>query len=397
MSDPRSISPSDDWVRNIADAVRDLVREHGVERFREIVQQWKTERDTAPIGEATSKKIAYKADLPLLRIGDDDGKTVPKTMAEKYVVLAVIHDGTCLETEPIDPWREHRESWNLKRKHLKAAIELGAGYWAMVEDVKQGRLQGHEYEDDYRRELLAVLEDVRKDLASVGPIGQAEEAAGTGKPLTREGTLNLPGAPSEDFNPLADERIKDAVKEALTEHAKETGDVQSKPAKRPKKGDEKWRRAQKRLLDRLERNTLPKTIRDAAKAIEFKYGTTRRAVKKSATLGAYFGIASDTENSAGNPSSVLDELAQQADPETRKLVQEMAPERRKEAEAACQDMPPERRVEFFKALTSNPDTKGKLHGMTTLDSDEQDPTSEDYVRKGARRRERRAGSRREDD
>lgn len=168
-------------------------------------------------------------------------------------------------------------------------------------------------------------------------------------------------------------------------------------SKRPKVGDEKWRRAQEKMLGRLNKEILPKTLRDTAKAIEETYSTTRRAALKSPTLSAYFGLNSDAAESTPETGGLLDELAKQADHRTQRAIEDMTPGQRQEAESALRDMDPQQAPELVKTLASDPDSQKALRGLARLDADEQDPTSEDYIPKRARRRERQAGDRHEDE
>ena len=171
MSKNRSEGAVGDWVRNIGIEVRGLVRTYGIESFRTMVRQWKVERDAAPTDET-----GFKPDLPLLRLGDDEGKPTPKTLPEKYAVLAAIHDGMQPEAEQINPWFGRPGKENASHGTRRAAVESWGGYRGMVLDVKHDRLRGHKSEDELRAELLSVLEDVRQDLARKHPgLGAAAE------------------------------------------------------------------------------------------------------------------------------------------------------------------------------------------------------------------------------
>jgi|GEM_PF-5099459 len=77
------------------------------------------------------------------------------TLAEKYVVLAAIHDHFCPRREPIDPWRNEQDAWEPSPKQL---IMPGMPYIRLMDDAKQSP------EDD-EDDLFSILKDVRFDLS----------------------------------------------------------------------------------------------------------------------------------------------------------------------------------------------------------------------------------------
>ena len=98
---------------------------------------------------------------------------------------------------------------------------------------------------------------------------------------------------------------------------------------RRKSGGEKWRKAQKRMLNLFQHDKLPQILRQAAKLLRsegFSYNTVRTAAHKSRTLRAHFKLGSATDDPNGAASSILDELAQQEDRRTRQAVRMMLPQ-----------------------------------------------------------------------
>ena len=139
-------------------------------------------------------------------------------------------------------------------------------------------------------------------------------------------------------------------------------DQEQEPEKRTnrrgKQGVEKWRRAQQKMLVRLKHGTLPKTLRDAAKAIDETYGTTRRAARKSAILAAHFGVQVDGDAAGTAGGSLLEELATQADKRTRERIEQMPERDRAEIEAQLREMPRDDWPKLVQVLATNPEAGG---------------------------------------
>jgi hypothetical protein len=97
------------------------------------------------------------------------------------------------------------------------------------------------------------------------------------------------------------------------------------------RGRLEWEIAQSLMLARLTQGTLPKSIRDAAKAIGRTNSTTRKAVHETDSLKTHFGLSA--ENTKPSPGKLLEELASQSDARTRRYLQNLPQDKRKEVEA----------------------------------------------------------------
>jgi hypothetical protein len=145
---------------------------------------------------------------------------------------------------------------------------------------------------------------------------------------------------------------------------------------RGKPGTEKWRRAQRKMLDRLKRGRLPESLRRAAKAIEETYDTTRRAAFKSPSLVAHFGLQADKNAAGVAEGSFLEELAQQGDKRTRRHIEQMAPDQRAEAEAGLRQIPRENWPDLLRTMAFDPDA-GSAGDVPLIEDTDQDSQADD--------------------
>lgn len=123
--------------------------------------------------------------------------------------------------------------------------------------------------------------------------------------------------------------------------------------RRARHGEEKWRQAQRVMLDRLLARTLPDSLRRTAKALVESYDTVRRAAMRSLLLAAHFEL--DYEAPRNSSGSILEELAQQAAPQMRTMIERLSREERRRTEAQLKKMSPTQRVELLRTLAKNPD------------------------------------------
>lgn len=136
--------------------------------------------------------------------------------------------------------------------------------------------------------------------------------------------------------------------------ADRTNDRRQNPASRQLE----WQRVQRLLLDRLQKETLPTSIRDAAKAVNANYNSARAAVHKSDSLRTHFNIQDDTPvpgDQTPAAQGILDELAQQADRPTTQYLKGLPGEKRQELESQMQQMKPAKRLDLVKTMAHDPD------------------------------------------
>jgi hypothetical protein len=149
--------------------------------------------------------------------------------------------------------------------------------------------------------------------------------------------------------------------------------------KRGKAGAEKWRQAQDRMMVLHRRGKLPATLRQAQKLLKsdrFGESTVRTAAHRSGILKSHFGLV-DSNAKPQSGESLLDELAAQADKDTRQAIERMTPDRRREAEAALQDMDPDQQAELLQTLARNPDA-GRVGDVQYIENADQDSQSDDW-------------------
>ena len=151
-----------------------------------------------------------------------------------------------------------------------------------------------------------------------------------------------------------------------------------RPAKnaRPKSGGEKWRKAQKRMLNLVPDGKLPGTLRHTAKLLGFSYSTVRAAARESPTLLAHFKLCTATDDPNGTTNSNLDELAQQSDGRTQQAIRRMSLQERAKADAHLKGMPVSDALELVKTLAHDPDA-GRTADVSYIEEADQDERHND--------------------
>ena len=170
----------------------------------------------------------------------------------------------------------------------------------------------------------------------------------------------------------SNDQMKQALKDALVEHDQVAGSSGQKS----KPGNEKWRRAQIRMIERMKNGKLPSTLRDAAKYLKsegFGYNTVRDAAHRSPTLRAHFDLKGQPTLKSG---SLLDELAKQSDSRTRQVIENMTPDQRVETEKELQKLAPDQALELVKTLGVNPDA-GSTGDLYLIENTDQDSRTDD--------------------
>lgn len=158
----------------------------------------------------------------------------------------------------------------------------------------------------------------------------------------------------------------------LWEWERETGSLvasDSKPdnvTKQKQRGQVAWKVAQSLMLVRLKDETLPRSIRDAAKAIGKTYSTTRTAARKSDALKTHFGLSDEKPEPLSG--ELLEELTSQADARTKQFLARLSPIHRAKVETQLQNMSADKRLELLKILAKSPD--GGSCGDRSLRDDE---------------------------
>ena len=158
----------------------------------------------------------------------------------------------------------------------------------------------------------------------------------------------------------------------------QAGSVRSaeRAGKRGKQRTEKWRRARSRMAERLRQETLPKSLRDAAKAIGSTYSTTRRAAHKSRLLRSHSGLHPDGNGVDAGGGSLLEEMTGQVDQRTRVFMEQMNARKREDTEAELQQMEPEQQVALLKVLAKDPDA-GSTGDVSLIEDADQDSRLDD--------------------
>ena len=148
---------------------------------------------------------------------------------------------------------------------------------------------------------------------------------------------------------------------------------------RRKSGGEKWRKAQKRMLNLFQHDKLPQILRQAAKLLRsegFSYNTVRTAAHKSRTLRAHFKLGTATDEPNGTAISFLDELALQSDRRTQRAIRSMSPQQRAKVEAELKDMPAADVLALVKTLAHDPDA-GSTGDVAYIEEADQDTRDDD--------------------
>jgi len=153
----------------------------------------------------------------------------------------------------------------------------------------------------------------------------------------------------------------------------------SAQTKRPPTGHEKWRDTQDRMLSLFRRGDLPSSIRKTHKLLKgsgysVSLDTVRRASVKSSPLSDHFRLVrpehSRTPGAESPAGSLLDELAGQADAQTRRFIDRLTDRQRQDANSVLAEMHPADRLDLIQALASNPDNVNALrNGVTLMDHD----------------------------
>ena len=143
------------------------------------------------------------------------------------------------------------------------------------------------------------------------------------------------------------------------------------------RGRVKWKVAQSLMLTRLKNETLPKSLRDAQKAIDYTYSTTRKAVTESDALKTHFGLSGAKAKPAAG--KLLEELTSQADAHTKRYLEHLQQSEREEMEKQLNGMPADKRLELLKTLATSPDggSCGDVSYRDELDSDSDEYSDDD--------------------
>lgn len=160
----------------------------------------------------------------------------------------------------------------------------------------------------------------------------------------------------------------------------------------PAKGQEKWRKAQRRMMELFQQDKLPKTVRQAAKLLKsenYTYNTVLTAAHNSVTLRSHFDLQDSDAKREGTSGNLLDELAEQSDKKTADYLEKLSPDQRYKAQEHLKGMSREEQLNLVGTLALNPDAGST--GDCYLDAAEADPNDEGYVAKGGRRRKKRTG------
>lgn len=198
-----------EWLNWIASRVDELVAsKHGMDRFRRMLREWKTERDAQGPSTMVDRRGHIRHDpvvpLPVRRL----------SLSEKYALLAAIHDVICCDAAPsryrtpkrIDPWQMHK---SIKRIGLAKAT-AGASYMMLCHRVS-------ELADGHRHRVESALGDVIDDLGSAAKTPQADSPGV--KEQRPHVTTTSPTEPKPkpkrrgrepDTDPKADKRIAEA-------------------------------------------------------------------------------------------------------------------------------------------------------------------------------------------